>query len=62
MQVSFKMNKFRMYSVFLTFRNTICWGELSPGVLITSSAQAEAIWLYIKLVMCLIKAEQNKIH
>lgn len=43
------MNKLRMYSASLTFRSTISRGELSPNVLITSLAQAEAILLYIKI-------------
>lgn len=45
----FQMNNLRMYSISLTFRNTICKGELSPDVLITSSAQAEAILLYMNI-------------
>lgn len=45
----FQKNKLRMYSVSLTFRNIICRGELSPDVLITFSAQAEAILLYMKI-------------
>lgn len=54
------MNKLRIYAVPLTFMNTICRGELSPDVLIISSAQAEAIFLYMKLVMCLIKENKTK--
>lgn len=38
-----------MYSVSLTFRNTTARGELSPDVLIISSAQAEATLLYMKI-------------
>lgn len=43
------MNKLTMYSVSLTFRNTTARGELSPDVLIISSAQAEATLLYMKI-------------
>lgn len=42
-----------MYPASLTFRSTMCKGELSPNVLITSSAQAEAILLYIKITYVL---------
>lgn len=53
------MNKLTMYSVSLTFRNTTGRGELSPDVLIISSAQAEATLLYMKIGYVLNLKKKN---